>query len=178
VCSPWARLAQDAAETPVSSDAFLFAIEIGNAAISHRTSIQSPLAFRVALRRPDGRVATFRLADVPENRFALAIREQFGNGPTFIAILNRWFACQSLLGIDARMYRYIVRQPGGRLRVTDALLQACAPASRFSRRGPRPSTPTRSSSESPGSPPARRRSGKGRAFSVDHSSSPLRGTRG
>jgi len=119
-------LAQQAAQTPVSSDEFLFAIEVGNAAISHRLPIQSPLAFRIALRRRDGQVQRFRLADVPENRFALAIREHFGNGPTFVAILNRWFACQSLLAVDDRMYHYVERLPGGRLRVSDALLKACA----------------------------------------------------
>ena len=124
---PWASpLAQLAAETVVSTDEFLFAIEVGNAAISHRTPIQSPLAFRIAVRGPHGDVQTFRLADVPENRFALAIREQFGNGPTFIAILNRWFACQSLVGADDRIYRYVEHRPGGRLRVSDALLKACA----------------------------------------------------
>ena len=112
--APWASpLAQLAAETAVSPDQFLFAIEVGNAAISHRTPIQSPLAFRIAVRGPEGDVQMFRLADVPENRFALAIREQFGNGPTFIAILNRWFACQSLFGADDRIYSYIERRPGG-----------------------------------------------------------------
>ena len=125
-CGPWASpLAQAAAETAVSSDEFLFAIEVGNAAISHRMPTKSPLAFRVAVRRPNGHVQTFRLADVPENRFALAIREQFGNGPKFVAILNRWCACQSLV-LDARIYRYVERQSGGRVRVADALLNACA----------------------------------------------------
>jgi len=110
----------------VSSDEFLFAIEVGNAAISHRTPITSPLAFRVAIQRPDGQVQTFRLADVPGNRFALAIREQLGNGPTFVAILHRRFACQSLFGVDDRIYNYVTQGPQGRVCVSDALLKACA----------------------------------------------------
>jgi len=127
VWPPWASpLAQQAAETTASPDEFLFAIEVGNAAISHRLPIRSPLAFRVAVRRSDGRAETFRLADVPGNRFALAIREQFGNGPTFLAILHRWLACQSLFGVDDRVYTYVTQGPHGRVRVSDAMLNACA----------------------------------------------------
>jgi len=123
----WANLlAQEAAETPVSADEFLFAIEVGNAAISHRLPIKSPLAFRVTVRGPNGQEQTVRLADVPQNRFALAIREHFGNGPILVAILSRWFACQSLFGVDDRIYDYVTHAPDGRVRVSDALLRACA----------------------------------------------------
>jgi len=86
---------------PMSSEQFMFAVQVGNAAGAYRMPMESPAGFGISLEMEDGITQRFRLNDVPENRFGIALKQHFGNDRLALAsFMLRWFALVRILKCD------------------------------------------------------------------------------
>ncbi len=120
------QISRDLAAEIITPEEFIFAMHVGSAAAKQRLVVPNPLSQSFEVDLGDGEIRTFNLADVSENRRALAIREQFGRGTKSMAILARRFALMNLQDDPRIQQWYKPADDAGYVMIHDALFKAAA----------------------------------------------------
>lgn len=90
-----------------TADELMYAESVGAAVASGKMSSRDPNEAKLLLQSDSGEVDTISFTDVPENRAAFAIKDQFADQPgKFPVVMMRMFALHDLMQ-DQRMNNYI-----------------------------------------------------------------------
>lgn len=109
----------------LTSEAFQFAMQVGQAAGAMRMPMDSPSHYGLTL--DDGESSTrVQFTDTPTNRFTLAVRNHFGaDRALFMAFMLRWFALGRLLK-HPQMALYVKDAQDGEALIHTCLFEAAA----------------------------------------------------
>ncbi len=98
---------------PVDAEELQFALQLGNAAGTHKMPIDNPETKGIDLfDEESGEIQEIRFIDNPINRFGGAIAKEFGEDESkFYSIMNRIAALMRLFSDDERVKPYLKEDP-------------------------------------------------------------------